>query len=144
MWLWCIFWHFISSTSVPWLKIFFRESDCYKYGNIVQCEDYLREGHIRSEMLMLKTFSFMLSLATIQVIYTSSRFLNKSVKPNYFSSSSFLLTWSRYTSPKWSWSLSRLVPCLKGIKLGCQVLLGHFGPVNLLQVSKNDDVECCF
>ena len=23
-------------------------------------------------------------------------------------------------------------------------LLGHFGPVYLLQVSKNDDEECCF
>ena len=29
-----------------------------------------------------------------------------------------------------------LVPCLKRIELGCQVLLGHFGPVYLFQVSK--------
>ena len=28
--------------------------------------------------------------------------------------------------------------------LGCQVLLGRFGPVYLLQVSKNDDEERCF
>ena len=69
------------------------------------------------------------------------------VKPNYFkkrrSSSSFLLTWCRYTVPKWPWSLSRLVPCLKWMELGCQVLIGHFGPVYLLQVSKNVDEECC-
>jgi len=41
------------------------------------------------------------------------------LKPNYFkkqrSSSSFLLTRSRYTGPKWPWSLSRLDPCLKWI-----------------------------
>ena len=30
------------------------------------------------------------------------------------------------------------------MELGCQVLLGHFGPAYLLQVSKNDDEECCF
>ena len=70
------------------------------------------------------------------------------IKPNYFkkqrSSSSFLHTWSRYTSQKWSWSLTRLVPCLKWMELGCQVLLGHFGSVYLLQVSKNDDEERCF
>jgi hypothetical protein len=45
---------------------------------------------------------------------------------------------------KWPWSLSRLVPCLKWIKLSCQALLGHFGPLYLLQVSKKDDEECCF
>ena len=69
------------------------------------------------------------------------------IKPNYFknqsSSSSFLLTWSRYIDPKWPWSLSRLVPCLKWMELDCQVLLGHFGPLYLLQVSKNDDEERC-
>ena len=70
------------------------------------------------------------------------------LKPNYFkeqcSSSSFLLTWSRFTGPKWPWSLRRLVPCLKWMELGCQVLLGHFGHVYLLQVSKKDDEERCF
>jgi hypothetical protein len=70
------------------------------------------------------------------------------LKPNYFkkqcSSSSFLLTWSRYTGPKWLWSLSRPVQCLKWLELECQVLLGHFGPVYLLQVNKNDDEEHCF
>ena len=35
-------------------------------------------------------------------------------------------------------------PHLKWMELGCQVLLGHFGPVYLLQVSKNDDEERCF
>ena len=44
-------------------------------------------------------------------------FFNQYLKPNYFkkhcSSSSFLLTWSRYTSLKWPWSLTWLVPCLK-------------------------------
>ena len=40
--------------------------------------------------------------------------------------------------------LSRLVPCLKCMELACQVLNGHFGPVYLLQVSKNDDEERCF
>ena len=70
------------------------------------------------------------------------------LKPNHFkkqhSSSSFLLTLSRYTDPKWPWSLSMLVPCLKCMEIGCQVLLGHFGPVYLLQGSKNDDEERCF
>ena len=42
------------------------------------------------------------------------------------------------------WNLIRLDPCLKWMELGCQVLLGHFGPVYLLQVSNNDDEECCF
>ena len=35
--------------------------------------------------------------------------------------------------------LSRLVPHLKYMKLACQVLHGHFEPVYLLQVSKNND-----
>ena len=30
------------------------------------------------------------------------------------------------------------------VELGCQTLLGHFGSVYLLQVSKNDDKEHCF
>ena len=51
---------------------------------------------------------------------------NNRIKPNYFkkqhSSSSSLFTWSRYTSPKWPWSLSRLVSCLKWMELGFQVL----------------------
>ena len=50
------------------IKTFFKESDCYKYGNIVQCEDYLREGQIGSDMLMFKIFSFILSLANIRVM----------------------------------------------------------------------------
>ena len=50
------------------IKTFFKESDCYKYGFIVQCENYLR-GQIRSDMLMFKTFSFILSLATVQVMH---------------------------------------------------------------------------
>jgi hypothetical protein len=29
------------------------------------------------------------------------------------------------------------------MELGCQLLLGHYGPVNLLQASKNDDEEQC-
>ena len=40
--------------------------------------------------------------------------------------------------------LCRLVPCLKCVKLALQVLLGHFGPVYLLQVSKNDAEIRCF
>jgi hypothetical protein len=40
--------------------------------------------------------------------------------------------------------VSRLVSCLKWMELGSQVLLGYFGPVYLLQVSKNDDEERCF
>ena len=32
---------------------------------------------------------------------------------------------------------------LKWMELGYQVLLGHFGPVYLLQASKNDDEERC-
>ena len=68
--------------------------------------------------------------------------LEGTLKPNYFknqcSSSSFLLIWSRYTGPKWPWSLIRLVPCLKWMELGCQVLLGHFGPVYLLREDYTD------
>ena len=30
------------------------------------------------------------------------------------------------------------------MKLACQILHGHFGPVYLSQVSKNDDEELCF
>ena len=39
--------------------------------------------------------------------------------------------------------LSRLDPCLKCMKLACQVLNGHFGPVYLLQIRKNEDEERC-
>jgi hypothetical protein len=49
------------------------------------------------------------------------------VKPNFFkkqcSSSSFLLTWSRYRGSKWLWSLSGLVPCLKWMELGSLAIL---------------------
>ena len=40
--------------------------------------------------------------------------------------------------------LSRLVLCRKCMELACQVLHDHFGPVYLLQVSKNDDEKSCF
>ena len=40
--------------------------------------------------------------------------------------------------------VNSLVLCLKWMEIGCQVLLGHFGPVYLLQLSKNDDEESCF
>ena len=40
--------------------------------------------------------------------------------------------------------LRRLVPRLKCMKLACQVLHGHFGPVFLLQVSKNNEQKRCF
>ena len=39
---------------------------------------------------------------------------------------------------------SRLVLCLKCMKLDCQVLHGHFGSVHLLQVSENGDKKGCF
>ena len=39
---------------------------------------------------------------------------------------------------------SRLVPCLKWLELGCLVLLGHFGHVYLLQVSKTYEEERYF
>jgi hypothetical protein len=65
---------------------------------------------------------------------------HQKIMGNYFrrhhSSSSFLLTWSRTTSPNWPWSLSRLVSCPKWMKLGCQVLFGHFRPVYILQICK--------
>ena len=70
------------------------------------------------------------------------------VKSNYFkkqcSSSSFLLTWSRYTSPKWPWSLSRLISCLTWMELGCQVLFGCFWRVYILLVSKVISVQESF
>ena len=40
--------------------------------------------------------------------------------------------------------LSRLVPSLKCMELAYEVLHGHFKPVYLLQVSKNDDEKRCF
>ena len=40
--------------------------------------------------------------------------------------------------------LSRLVPSLKCMKLACQVLHGHFEPVYLPQVDKNDGEKRCF
>ena len=30
------------------------------------------------------------------------------------------------------------------MELACGVLRGHFGPVYLIQISKNDDEKCCF
>ena len=35
-------------------------------------------------------------------------------------------------------------PLSKMDRTGCQVLFGHFRHVYLLEVSKNDDEECCF
>ena len=63
------------------------------------------------------------------------------LKPNYFkeqrSSSSFLLTWSRYTGSKWStWQ-----PSSTHFRHGLLRLHGHFEPIYLLHVSKNDDEE---
>ena len=37
--------------------------------------------------------------------------------------------------------LNGLIPCLNAMELAFQVLLGHFGPVYLLQVIKNDEKE---
>ena len=37
-----------------------------------------------------------------------------------------------------------LVTCLKYMEVACRVLHGHFGPVYVLQVSKNDDEKRCF
>ena len=39
--------------------------------------------------------------------------------------------------------LKRLASCLKCMELAFWVLLGHFGSVYLLQVSKNDNGKCC-
>ena len=59
-------------------------------------------------------------------------------------SSSFLLTWCRYTGPKWPRSTWQ--PSFINFRHGTsQVRLhGHFRLVYLLQVSKNDDEEQCF
>jgi len=38
--------------------------------------------------------------------------------------------------------LNGLIPCPNAMELASQVLLGHFGPVYLLQVSKNDEEKC--
>ena len=59
-------------------------------------------------------------------------------------SSSFLLTLSKYTGPNWPWRTKQLVPSPIFMELTCQVLHGHFGPVYLLQVSRNDDEKRCF
>ena len=40
--------------------------------------------------------------------------------------------------------LGSLVPCLKSMELADQILHDHFELVYLLQVSKNDDENCCF
>lgn len=38
--------------------------------------------------------------------------------------------------------LNGLIPCLNAMELASQVLLGHVGPVYLLQVSKDDEEKC--
>ena len=48
-------------------------------------------------------------------------------------SSSFLLTWSKYTSLKWPWSTQQVSSFLKCNKLACHVLHGHIESVYLLQ-----------
>ena len=51
---------------------------------------------------------------------------------------------SKYTGPNWPWRTEQLVPSLIFMEPTCQVLHGHFGPVYLLQVSRNDDEKRCF
>ena len=62
------------------------------------------------------------------------------LKPSYFKkqhfSSSFLLTWSKYTGPNCHGVLWRLVLCIEDMELSCGVLHGHFRPAYLQQVSK--------
>ena len=73
---------------------------------------------------------------------------DQSLKPNYYkkqcSSSSFLLTWSRYTVPKWPRSTWPFWTIHFRHRTSLLRLHGYFGPVYLLQVGKNDDEECCF
>ena len=109
---------------------------CTMYINYSIVEKWVEVGYI---ILVKKSWWLLIGPNTLKKYY---------LKPNYFkkqhSSTSFLLTWSRYKGPKWSWNLSRLVPYLKLMELCCLVLLCHFGPAYLLQVSKNDDEVCCF
>jgi hypothetical protein len=59
----------------------------------------------------------------------------------------YVLTMSKYVPAALLYiahTLSRLVSCHKCMELACGVLPGHFGPIYLLQVSKNDDEEHYF
>ena len=67
------------------------------------------------------------------------------LKPNYSKKqrvlSSFLLTLDNIPVQSGHGVLSRLVLCILDMGLAYSVLNGHFGPVYLLEVSKNDNEE---
>ena len=68
---------------------------------------------------------------------------SKTLKPNYFkqqcSSSSFSLTWSRYTGPKWSWSTEQASTMSKMLSTSMLSTPWPFWTCILSQVSKNID-----
>ena len=69
--------------------------------------------------------------------------LNFAIKANYFKKecflSSFLLTWSKYTGPKWSWSTQQASTMSEMHETSLLSTPWSFWICSLLQVSKNDD-----
>ena len=120
------------SSNVTSRKFWIRCADSipiYYLGHWLQTHD----GYFPNSFRPISYLGYIWVRSEKQSLLWKTTGLIRLIKPNYFkkqrSSSSFFLTWSRYTGPKWPWSLSRLVLCVKWVKLGCQVLLSHFGPV---------------
>ena len=76
----------------------------------------------------------------IQIFFFVNNIKSNYSKKQYFLSS-FLLTWDNIPVQNGHGVLSRLVLWILGMELACSVLNGHFEPVYLLQVSKNDKEE---
>ena len=81
-------------------------------------------------------FSWNFSISPI--IFSQSQI---TLRSNVFSSS-FLLTRDNAPVQNGHGVLSRLVLCILDMELAYSVLYGYFGPVYLLQVSKNDEEHC--
>ena len=98
-------------------------------------------GHIFMNMMQMYTV-FFFSILHARNENSKTEIIIVLLKPNYFKkqcSSSFLLTWSRYTGPKWPLSTEQASPMSK---IHSPSLLSTPWPCwtgILSQVSKNDD-----
>ena len=107
---------------------------------LVQWKKWICFMHLlRNENTYLLLLSWLvISLKHISICLTSNYFKKPRV------SSLFWLTWSKCMGSKLPWSTQQASPILECMELICEVLLGHFWPVYLLHVSKNDDEKRCF